>query len=302
MVTYFTRFDDEGTLSWPLALRRKRQTTKGPRKLAPGAELLLIWAVIGGLLLVHALLPEPLRIFGHELARPDAAQFFGLPSAADTPVAERPAVTPRPQPAPLPAGSAPPTGSRAPDPEPQRMLIFGDSMIEGLLPRLADYAAHNGHSVDAVIWYGSRTIDWGRGTRLAEILQSSQPTFVFVVLGSSELHVRNVEKRSAAIERMLQQIGPRKLVWVGPPNWTSDTGINELIARTVGKERFFRSAELDFERKKDGIHPTLRSSERWMDAIVRFVVDQSSVPIRLETPAKSGAPRPRLRVYPPPTQ
>ncbi len=261
----------------------------------------MIWALIGSLLLLHGLLPEPLRIFGHELARGESAQLFAsAPDSAEsaparTPIAANAAAEKAADP------SVPPA-RQAPDPEPQRILILGDSMIEGLLPRLADYGAHNGHSVDAVIWYGSRTSDWGRGSRLSEILRSSRPTFVFVVVGSSELRVQNVEKRTAVIERMLRDFGDAKLIWVGPPNWTKDTGINALIERLVGSGRFFRSAELEFERKKDGIHPTLRSSQRWMDAVARFVVEQSSVPIRFETPAKVAAARPRVRVYPPPSQ
>ena len=40
---------------------------------------------------------------------------------------------------------------------PQRILFVGDSMLEGLSPRLAAYAKHNGHELYSVIWYGSTT-------------------------------------------------------------------------------------------------------------------------------------------------
>ncbi|MDE6417163.1 MAG: hypothetical protein K2K68_09095, partial [Duncaniella sp.] len=43
----------------------------------------------------------------------------------------------------------------------QRILIIGDSMLEGLNPRLAAYAAANGHTLNSVIWYSSTTAYWG---------------------------------------------------------------------------------------------------------------------------------------------
>jgi hypothetical protein len=122
-----------------------------------------------------------------------------------------------------------------------------------------------------------------------------------VVLGSSELRVREVDKREALVEQMLRAIGARKLVWIGPPNWTRDTGINALIQRCVGKGRFFRSAELSFERKRDGVHPTLTSSKHWMDVAAKWIVESSDVPIKLSTPVTSGAPRPKVKVFAPPS-
>jgi hypothetical protein len=165
---------------------------------------------------------------------------------------------------------------------------------------LADYAVENGHTVRAVIWYGSRTVDWGRGTRLTEMLNAYRPTFVIVALGSSELFVPHLEKRALAVRRMLKTIEPRKLVWIGPPNWKPDQGIGAMLENEVGAERYFRSADLTFERRKDGIHPTLASSERWMDAVVQWIGDKSSVPIQLAPPTKIGTPRPSARVFAPP--
>jgi lysophospholipase L1-like esterase len=248
---------------------------------------------------LYALSPVSLRVFGHELRKSEIADYLdpsGIPTAEAEPMPAR-----SPQIAPAPSASSDPTSARVIDGSPQKILILGDSMIDGLLPRLGDYAVENGHTVRAVIWYGSRTIDWGRGTRLMEMLTAYRPTFVIVALGSSELYSRDVEKRAAAVERMLDAIKPRKLVWIGPPNWTTDTGINALLAREVGPDRYFRSADLTFERKKDGIHPTLASSERWLDAVARWIVDTSGVPIRLAPPTKTGTPRPSARVFPPPT-
>jgi hypothetical protein len=267
----------------------------GPR---PALELLLIFGLVWLGLCGGALAP-PLRVFGHELAR---AELFGeSPSVA---IAAEPAGAPRRTGAEPSILSTAPASDETPaiDPSPQRILILGDSMIEGLLPRLADYAAENGHSVSAVIWYGSRTIDWARGNRLSDALRDFRPTFVMFVVGSSELTTRDIEKRSSAVRQMLKAVGERKWIWVGPPNWRADTGLGAMLEREVGAGHYFRSRDLTFERKRDGIHPTLAASQRWMDAVAGWLVSKSAVPVRMSTPQKSGAPRPSARVFPPPTQ
>lgn len=272
-------------------------------RLGPRAELLVILAVIWAALAAYGLWPGSVRVLGHELRKSEVGDYV-LPRAAPPPIAqpERFPAGPAFQATPAASGSSGAPAERAIDPNPQRILILGDSMIDGLLQRLADYAVENGHSVRAVIWYGSRTIDWGYGTRLNEMLVAYRPTFVIVALGSSELSARNVDKRAPAVERMLAAIEPRKLVWIGPPNWTTDTGINALLERELGSDRYFRSADLSFERKKDGIHPTLAASVHWMDAVAHWITDKSRVPIRLSPPTKTGTPRPGARVFPPPTQ
>lgn len=279
----------------PTALGRS-DTTGGYRA---GIELLLLLAVLWLVLTGYAFAKQPIHVLGHAFAQSEIAEYLRSPrQAASAAVASGAHEQ-------LPLQSAPSAATasrqRPIDPAPQRILILGDSMIEGLLPRLADYAVENQHSVNAVIWYGSRTINWARGARLAEAMAAYRPTFVVVVVGSSELHVNNVEKRAAAIEQMLRTIGDRQLIWIGPPNWTKDTGINDVIERTVGSARYFRSAQLSFERKRDGIHPTLASSQVWMDAVARWIETESASPIKLDPPKKTGTPRPNVRVFPPPT-
>ena len=258
--------------------------------------LLALWAALAA----YAFSPRPLSLFGYPLKQAELAQWSERPPAIGAPFrVKNEAAAAATEPTQQETGVA--AAPRNVDQTPQRILILGDSMIDGLLPRLTDYGAENGHSVNAVIWYGSRTIDWAKGTRLREMLSAYQPTFVLVALGSSELKIRDVEKRGAAVARMLELFGQRKVVWVGPPNWTTDTGINALLQRSLGEGRFFRSAEMHFERKKDGIHPTLAASERWMDAVARFIVEKSAVPIRLAPPLTTGRPRPRVRVFSPPS-
>ncbi len=267
----------------------------------PARELIFILALVWAGIVALAAVPGGVRLLGHPLAQSELAEYWTARDvrAEPLPLSSGRALAPRLfTDVPVAAASERP----APEPNPQRILILGDSMIEGLLPPLADYAAENGHSVNAVIWYGSRTIDWARGTRLSDALRDYRPTFVIVVVGSSELTTREVDKRASAVEQMLKLIGDRKLIWVGPPNWRVDTGIGALLEREVGPDRYFRSLDLTFERKRDGIHPTLASSKLWFDAVADFIAHKSSVPILLAPPQKTGTPRPSVRVFSPPTQ
>jgi hypothetical protein len=264
----------------------------------PALELLLVLALLWAGLLALSAVPIGTRVLGFELAASDLSRFWVTPEIRREPRARAAAVDSPPHflSTGAAAAAAPPV-----DESPQRILILGDSMIDGLLPPLADYAAENGHSVSAVIWYGSRTIDWARGTRLADALRDYRPTFVIFVVGSSELTTRDVDKRANAVRTMLKLVGDRKWIWVGPPNWRPDTGLGALLERETGVGRYFRSLDLSFERKRDGIHPTLASSRRWMDAIAEWVKLRSAVPIRLAAPQKTGAPRPNARVFAPPS-
>jgi lysophospholipase L1-like esterase len=266
--------------------------------LSAPAEVVGLLGLLWASLAVAALWPAPIALFGRELRRPELFESLRpQPTTVPHVRAEPPLLRAAPRPA---LASAEGGAEREVDRDPQRILIIGDSMLDGLLPPLGDYAAENGHSVNAVIWYGSRTIDWARGTRLTAMLEAYQPTYVIVALGSSELFVRNVEKRAPAVRRVLQTIAPRRLVWIGPPNWKQDTGINALLEQEVGEGRYFRSAELDFERKRDRIHPTMESSRVWFQIVARWIVRDSVVPILLDPPSKTGTPRPPARVFPPP--
>ncbi|HYQ14692.1 MAG TPA: hypothetical protein VEQ58_03010, partial [Polyangiaceae bacterium] len=129
-----------------------------------------------------------------------------------------------------------------------------------------------------------------------------RPTYVIAVIGSSELTTRDIEKRTPAVQQILKTIGDRKLIWIGPPNWRTDTGLGALLEREVGERRYFRSLELSFERKRDGIHPTLGSSRLWFDAVASWIMTRSDAPIRLSTPRASAATRPKARVFSPPSQ
>lgn len=179
------------------------------------------------------------------------------------------------------------------------ILFIGDSMLERFGPRLAAYAKANGHTLINVIWYSSTTEIWGRGTRLKERIEEFHPDYVFVCLGANELFVRDIRKnRQKYVDNILAQIGNIPYVWIGPPNWKPDTGINDMIQESVAPGCFYLSNGEHFDRASDGAHPTKASAAAWCDRVCKWVMTHSSHPIRLEKPTENTA-RCRTIVYQP---
>ncbi len=171
------------------------------------------------------------------------------------------------------------------DETPQTILFIGDSMLEGLSPRMAAYADANGHTLYSVIWYSSTSEVWGETTKLKEYINQFKPTYVFISLGANELFVRNIaEKRDKYVKNILSQVGDLPYVWIGPPNWKPDTGINDLITKNARKGSFFLSNGMHFDRAKDGAHPTRKSAGLWLDSVARWMPEHATHPIKMNKP------------------
>ena len=205
---------------------------------------------------------------------------------ADTTATTDPATTTAEQKEPEAAAAAP--AVRQPmDTVPKTILFIGDSMLDGLQPRMAAYANHNGHKLYGVRWYSSTTEVWGSSTRLKQFIGKYKPDYVIICLGANELFVRDIKaKRQRYVDEMLRQIGTLPYIWIGPPNWREDTGINDMLAASCRKGSFYLSKNDKFERGKDGAHPTRASAAAWCDRVCRWIVNDSYYPIRLDTPDK----------------
>lgn len=168
---------------------------------------------------------------------------------------------------------------------PQRILFVGDSMLEGLSPRLAAYAKYNGHELYSVIWYGSTTKSWGNSEKMAEYIKQFEPTFIFVSLGGNEMFVKDVKMRHLQpLKNILSQIGDIPYQWIAPPNWKPDTGINELLAENIPADKLFVSKDLQLARANDKVHPTRMAAYGWFDLIVEWMTQNQKYQIRLEKP------------------
>ena len=171
------------------------------------------------------------------------------------------------------------------DTVPKNILFIGDSMLEGLGPRLAAYAKLNGHKLNTVIWYSSTSEVWGRCDTLSHFIRRFHPDYIFVCLGSNELFVRDIiTKRASCVDHILEQIGDIPYVWIGPPNWKPDTGINQLVSSKAARGTYFMSDGMHFDRTKDGAHPTRRSAGLWMDSVARWMPENCAHPILMEMP------------------
>lgn len=186
------------------------------------------------------------------------------------------------------------------DETPQTILFIGDSMLEGLSPRMAAYANENGHTLYSVLWYSSTSEVWGETTKVREYIEQFKPTYVFISLGANELFVRNIkERRDKYVKAIISQIGDIPYVWIGPPNWKEDTGINELIEKNTRKGSFFLSNGMHFDRAKDGAHPTRKSAGLWLDSVARWMPEHAAHPIKMNKPEAQTAKAKRLIVLQP---
>lgn len=170
---------------------------------------------------------------------------------------------------------------------PQRILLTGDSMVEGLMFAFKDYAEENGHDLFPAIWYSSSTLVWGQSQQLKKLIEYYKPTVIFMALGSNELFIRNIiEDRAQYVDNILSQAGDIQIIWIGPSNWKPDTGINQLLESKLGKKRFFLSKDLPLARASDGAHPTRGASRIWADTLFKWVQTQSAAPFLLNPPKK----------------
>ena len=184
-----------------------------------------------------------------------------------------------------------------PDKSHQRILFIGDSMLEGLSLRLNDYAAQDNNYLMTVIWYASSTRHWGGTDSLSMLIKKYKPTYIFISCGGNELQTRNIEASRKHIHKIVETFGDIPFVWIGPPNWKPDTGINDAIRDIVGKNRFFDSSHLKLARKDDHIHPTYTAAAYWMDSIANWVSSpQAAHPIQMTYPTVKAQKR-NLRVF-----
>ncbi len=246
---------------------------------------------------VMSLLPDDMRIGGQEIKTPSLAQDIkehvtdSVPQKADTLDADGR----------LPNGRHP-KGWRAPvDTTAKTILFIGDSMLEGLAPRLAAYCDKSGHKLIEVIWYSSSTLCWGKTARLTELIRTYHPNYIMVCLGANELYVPDIKRvRRPHLKKMLAEIGDIPYLWIGPPNWVEDTGINDLLAQEVDEGCFYLSANDHFDRSRDGAHPTRASAQKWMDRVIKWMGSNAAYPIKLNPPTQVTSRASRIVIYQPP--
>lgn len=245
-----------------------------------------LWALLAVALVAFAavsFMEEPPTLFGHKLKQAKFAEVLTAEEEAEAVAADTICR----------AQKEAAKKAAEPDTMPKTILFFGDSMLDGLSPRMAAYAKFNGHKLYSVIWYSSTTEVWGTRDKLRSYIAEVKPDYIFVSLGGNELFVKDIkEKRAKYVDQILKDIGNIPFVWIGPPNWKPDTGINDLVAGKIGNDHFFLSNGMKFERKKDGAHPTNASSAVWLDSVMRWMPRHAAHPIKMNMPPADMKARP----------
>lgn len=252
------------------------------------------WLILATAFAIFAILStvEGLAIGSHELKSSNIARNLGLVKEKSPVVNVRGAARR--------ATARPTTSVVKTDTCSKTILFIGDSMLDGLSPRLAHYAKQNGHKLYSVIWYSSTSEVWGRSDKLSSYIAKLKPDYIFICLGSNELNVPDIAaKRDKYVKKMLKDIGNIPYVWIGPPNWKRDTGINDLIASNVKPGCYFKSDGMKFVRKKDGAHPTHESAAVWMDSIARWMPKHCAHPIKMAVPKDKTGRATRVFIHSP---
>lgn len=172
------------------------------------------------------------------------------------------------------------------DSAPQKFLIFGDSMSENIALRLAAYALQNGHTLKTVNWDSSGTRIWANTDTLDFYIKKYKPTFVFVTLGSNESFAKNVDNFRPYVRSIIDKIGDIPFVWIGPPSFKEEHGFNDMLLEELPRGTFFRASDLELERRKDKIHPTVKAAAYEVDSLVKWM-KHSAHPILMDYPADS---------------
>lgn len=169
---------------------------------------------------------------------------------------------------------------------PKSILIFGDSMAYNLALRLAYYAKQNGHTLHSINWDSSTTKHWADSDTLSYFLKKYNVDYVFIVLGSNESYAKKPEVRLPYVKKILEAIGDRPYVWIGPPDLKFQSTYNTMLSNACKTGSFFKTAGMTLKRRNDNIHPTKEASALWMDSIARWM-PKSSHPILMDFPSDS---------------
>ena len=168
---------------------------------------------------------------------------------------------------------APPAALPPPDPrisvgKGTRLLVFGDSMVNtGFGASLARRVEALGGSAvtDSVASSTART--WSRGERLMNLLKKSDADVVVIVLGANEVFIPFPAATEGNVRAVVDRLGGRRCLWVGPPVWKYQTGVVEVQRANSAPCAYFDTQGLVLERQPDGIHPDHAGGRAWASAV-----------------------------------
>ena len=171
----------------------------------------------------------------------------------------------------------------------QRILLIGDSMAYSLMFRAKNYCDYNGHDLFVVTYVAATSQTYAQSDTLEYYVNQFKPTYIIFVIGANEMFALDGHQRGKYFDRIIPQTHGIKTVWVGPPNWKEDSGINDAMMEKFGPKQFFLSKKLHYTRVAgDVAHPDRKSGAMWMDSISSWIMRDSYFPIRLNRPESSN--------------
>jgi hypothetical protein len=170
----------------------------------------------------------------------------------------------------------------------EKILLVGDSQLEGLRNPIYEYCVGNNCNLNAtILWYGSSTKQWAQTDTLDYYIEKYKPTFVLFVIGLNELFVNDLENRKMYANKILAKFKNHnvKYCWIGPAAWTKDKGVIEIMKTQVGK-LFYPSHILTLGRSDDQRHPSRSAAKIWADSVASFITKNAGVDFTKKTIAK----------------
>lgn len=161
----------------------------------------------------------------------------------------------------------------------EKILLFGDSQLEGLRNPIYGYCIGNNHKlVSTVLWYGSSTKQWGNTDTLDYFIRKYKPTMVLFAIGLNELFVNDLTSRKTYIDNILAKFKKFnvKYFWIGPAAWTKDKGVINVMQQEVGTN-FYPSHLLTLDRANDKRHPSRNASKIWFDSVAVYITKNCKI-------------------------
>lgn len=157
------------------------------------------------------------------------------------------------------------------DSKQKRILLTGDSMGDLLFFPLRTLRKKNGFQITYKPDYGSKISKWAKTKRLVTYIKKYRPDLVIFTMGSNEILWLVKQQKIKNIHKIKKHLKGTEFVWVGPPNWQKDWGLDSAIHTNIGKSNYFVSKCFNFKRNPDGAHPTAHEGKIWTDTLMRWI-------------------------------
>ncbi len=167
------------------------------------------------------------------------------------------------------------TAPSPPEPPPPpkrylRVLSVGDSFNGAFSLALEKKFRADGAAFFRDTWVAVAIPTFARDSRLPDLLAKHHPDLVLVNLGANHIDDGDPETAAKHIHAIVQRIGARDCYWIAPALWKKDTGIVDVLARSVTPCGFFDSKGFKVGRRGDGWHPSVEGGALWADRFWDF--------------------------------